>query len=106
MESRMDTLNLGTKELISVYLSDKLGLIDTIPAADFKVISEDEVDTVANWAAVENIDGMRVDCLIDTTTGAGITNTDPWPEGTYKLYVRPNIPPETPIVGPWEFGVS
>lgn len=95
----MDTLNIGTKEIVSVYLTDRLGDITSIPNADFKIVTEDEVDTVADWASVLNIVNMRVDCLIDTTGQA-------WSEGTFKLYVRPNIPPEAPIVGPFEFGVS
>lgn len=93
----MQTLNKGSIETISCLLTDRLGNIDTIAAADFKVVSEDETVTVQDWTGAENISGMRVDCLIDTTT---------WDEGTYKLYVRPSIPPETPIVGPFEFGVS
>lgn len=93
----MDTLNKGTKELLSVILTDRLGLIDTIPAADFKVISEDETTIVQDWVAADSISGLRVDCLVDTST---------WDEGTYKLFVRPDIPPESPIIGPFEFGVS
>lgn len=102
----MDTLNLGTKEIVSVYLTDKLGNITTVDTADFKVLSEDEVDTVMDWTVVTNIVGLRLDCLIDTTTGAGVGGLEPWPEGTYKLYARPSVPPEAPIVGPFEFGVS
>lgn len=93
----MDTLNVGTKEIVSVYLTDRLGTITDIASAEFKIMTEDETDTVVDWATVENIAGLRVDCLVDTTG---------WTEGTYKLYVRPSIPPENPIVGPWEFGVS
>lgn len=92
----MDTLNKGTKEIASVLLTDRLDSVTSIASADFKVVTEDET-TVVDWAAVENIDGMRVDCLLDTTT---------WNEGIYKLYVRPSVPPEQPIIGPFEFGVS
>lgn len=95
----MDSLNLGTKEIVSVYLNDKLGNIDVIGTADYKIMSEDETITMVDWAVVENIDAMRIDVLIDTTIGN-------WEEGVYKLYVRPSIPPEAPIIGPWEFGVS
>lgn len=89
-----------------MYLTDKLGNVDTVDSADFSVLSEDEESTMVDWATATNIKDMRIDCLIDTTTGGGEDGTDPWPEGTYKLYVRPSIPPEAPIVGPWEFGVS
>lgn len=96
----MDTLNIGTKEIVSVYLTDRLGTIDVIPSADFKIVREDESgDPLVDWAAVENITDLRVDCLIDTTG-------QNWTEGTFKLYVRANIPPEAAIVGPFEFGVS
>lgn len=102
----MESLNVGTKEVVSVLLSDKLQTIDTIPDADFKVITEDETVTVKDWATVENITGLRIDVMLDTTTGAGESGTDPWPEGVYKLYVRPAVSPEAPIVGPFEFGLS
>lgn len=102
----MQTINVGSKEIVSCLLTDKLENVTTIPSADYKVVSEDEVDTVVDWAVATNIDGMRVDCLLDTSTGSGIGGTDPWVEGTYKLYVRCDIPPEAPIVGPFEFGVS
>lgn len=95
----MDRINLGSKEIISCLLSDRLQNITVIPSADFKVVTEDEATTVVNWSVVENIAGMRVDSLIDTTVGT-------WAEGVYKLYVRASIPPEAPIVGPFEFGVS
>lgn len=93
----METLNKGTKEIVSIYLNDKLGNVTSIASADYKVVTEDEVTTTVDWSVVENIDGMRIDVLLDTSV---------WDEGIYKLYVRPSIPPEQPIVGPWEFGVS
>lgn len=95
----MNKINLGSVEIVSCLLTDRLGNVDTIASADFKIISEDETLVVQDWATAENIVGMRVDCLVDTT---GID----WVEGTYKLYVRCSVPPETPIVGPFEFGVS
>lgn len=100
----MDTLNAGTKEIISVYLTDRLKTVTSISAADYKVVTEDESGVVIDWEPVEHIDHMRIDVLVDTTAGG--SEGDPWAEGTYKLYVRPNVAPEAPIVGPFEFGVS
>lgn len=95
----METLNKGTKELFSVQLQDLLGAVTTLDGINVeqKIVSEDEITTVQDWATVSQTVDMRVDCLLDTTS---------WDEGTYKLYIRVNIPPELPIIGPFEFGVS
>lgn len=85
-------LNAGTVELYSFELDDRLNNITDISSdtAQFKVTDENEV-VVVNWAPVEDIVGMRVDVLLDTTS---------WVEGTYKIYIKVSIPPETPILGP------
>lgn len=94
----MDTLNVGTIETLSVELTDRIGSITdlSIYAVDFQVLKEDETSQLA-WTAVAAVVGMRADCLLDTTG---------WAEGTYKLYIRPTIGPERPIIGPFEFGLS
>jgi hypothetical protein len=96
----MDTLNKGTAEIISVQLDDLLGEITTLDGinCEQRIISEDEKTQMQAWTTVADTEDMRVDCLIATD------NT--WDEGTYKLFVRLNIPPETPIKGPFLFGVS
>jgi hypothetical protein len=98
---RTDTLNVGTKELYAVELTDKLGAITDLAAyaVHFKILSEDEADTVVDWTLVNSKDGMIVYPLIDTTVGT-------WGERTYKMYIRATIPPEAPILGPIEFGLS
>jgi hypothetical protein len=95
------TLNKGTIELLPVDITDKLGTITDLASydVDYRIISEDETDTIIDWTPVNSKSLMRVFPLIDTTIGN-------WPEGTYKLYVRPTIPPEAPILGPMEFGLS
>lgn len=95
------SLNVGTKELYAIELTDKLGsIIDITPYnVDYKIVSEDEATTVVDWTPVNSKSGMVVYPLIDTTVGI-------WLEGTYKLYIRPIIPPEAPILGPIEFGLS
>lgn len=98
----MDTLNVGTKEVRSIELTDRLGTLTTLDTINVeqKIVTEDEQDTKQDWATVFQTVGMRVDCLIDTTTSGG------WAEGTYKLYIRVNVPPELPVLGPFEFGLS
>lgn len=95
----METLNAGTKELFSVQLDDRLGTLTTLDGVNVesKVVTEDEETTKQDWATVVQTVDMRVDSLIDTTG---------WSDGTYKLYLRVNVPPELPIIGPFEFGVS
>lgn len=98
---RIITLNVGTVELLPVDITDKIGTITDLAAyaVDYKIVDEAEDNVVVNWTPVNSKSGMRVFPLIDTTVGT-------WPEGTYKLYVRPAIPPESPILGPMEFGLS
>ena len=97
----IETLNVGTKELYAVELTDKLGNISDLAPynVDFKIVSEDEVDTIVNWTPVNSKILMVVYPLIDTTVGV-------WGERTYKMYIRPTIPPEAPILGPILFGLS
>ncbi len=93
----MDDLNVGTKEIVSVSLDDRLNTITDISAdpVSFRVAKEDGTDQIA-WTPVTNIVLMRVDCLIDTTG---------WPLGHYELYVRPTIGAERPVIGPFDFNV-
>lgn len=94
------TLNKGTVELIPVDITDKVGTItDLAPySVDYRVTTEAEVEIVA-WTPVNSKNLMRVFPLIDTTVGT-------WDEDVYKLYIRVNVPPETPILGPMEFSLS
>lgn len=98
----MVTLNAGTKEIFSVDIADRIqGITDLdLYTVESKIITEDEATIKQNWAAVFDKVLMRVDTLIDTTTGGG------WAEGTYKLYIRITINPEIVILGPIEFGLS
>lgn len=98
----MDTLNLGTKELVSFQLDDLLNAVSTLDGitVEQKIITEDEKTQKQDWTAVSQTEGMRVDCLIDTSAWAS------GDEGNYKLYLRINIPPELPILGPFIIGVS
>lgn len=94
----MEGLNSGTKEIVSVFVTDRLGSITDLSAysADFKVTKHDGT-VISDWGAVTAINEMRIDCFLDTST---------WDTGRYKLYVRPTIGAETPILGPFDFDVS
>lgn len=96
----METLNKGTAEIFSVQMQDLFGEISSLEGhtVSQRIISEDEVDVAQDWSPVDQIVGMRVDCLINTD------NT--WDEGVYKLFVRISISPELVIKGPFLFGVS
>lgn len=100
--SNVETLNVGTKEIVSLDITDRLGGITSLATynVEYKIVTEDEATIKVNWTTVLNTSGMRADILVDTTTGGG------WAEGTYKLYIRINIIPEIPVLGPFEFGLS
>lgn len=95
----MEGLNLGSKEIISVNVTDRLATItDLSPyTGEFKVTKHDDT-TVTDWAAVNALVGMRVDCLVDTSTG--------YSKGRHKLYTRISIGAERPILGPFDFDVN
>lgn len=97
----MVTLNVGTKELMSIDLADRIqGISDISPyVVQACIKSEDELTTPQAYSNVANKVLMRVDVLIDTTVGL-------WSEGTYKLYLKITIAPEVVILGPVEFGLS
>lgn len=96
---RVDTLNVGTVEIVSIDVTDRLGGVSTLDSynVEYKIVSEDEETVTQDWTTVEGTTEMRVDVLIDSTG---------WAEGTYKLYIRINIVPEVPVLGPFEFGLS
>lgn len=96
----MDDLNVGTKEVLSVNVDDRLDTINDLTpyAVYYRVLNEDDSVKLA-WTIATDVVVMRVDCLVDTTTGGG------WAAGTYKLYIRPTIGAEQPILGPFEFNL-
>jgi len=95
----MVKLNIGTKEIVVVSTGDRLAEITDLGPynVEQKIISEDEQTVKQNWTTVLETSVMDAHCLIDTTG---------WAEGTYKLYVRINVPPELPILGPEILEVS
>ena len=97
----METLIKGTTETLVAKLDDRLDNVTDLTTynVDYKVTSEDDDSVIQNWTPVNSKSGMKVFILVNTT-GAG------WVIGTYKLYVRPTIGSEQPILGPWEFGLT
>jgi len=83
-----------------VDITDKLEEVTDLSAisVDYRILTEEE-ELQLDWTPVNSKEGMRVFPLIDTTTGT-------WEEGTYKLYVRPHVGSEAPVLGPIEFGLS
>jgi hypothetical protein len=93
-------VNKNSIEVLPVLVTDRLGGISTLdgyPLA-FRITDRNETQ-VQNWTSCNN-DVMTVLPLIDTT---GSVFED---GGTYKLYIKINIGPEIPILGPIEFEVS
>jgi len=96
----VESLNKNTKEIISFELTDRLNNVaDLAPyTVEYRVAKEDDTHQIA-WAPVENVQLMRVDVLVDTT---GVS----WTIGSiYRLYIRPLIAPEAPVLGPYEFSL-
>lgn len=91
------TLPKGTKEFLIVVVSDKLALIDTLDGVSvtFTVLGEDDAPVVTD--AVASVQDMNALCLIDTTT---------WAEGYYRLFLKIDITPQVPLLGPLKFAVE
>lgn len=97
----IDTLNKGTVETISLDVTDRLGEITDLSAynVEYRVWDENENELVA-WTTVEAVNLMHIDILLDTTPNAFVDGM------VLKIYVRINIAPEIPILGPFEVGLS
>lgn len=93
----MDTLNYGSLEYYPVKLADRLNNLtdlDTI-VCQYKVEDENE-EIKVDWSTATT-DGMIILPLLDTAVIG---------KGNWRLFVRLNIAPESPIVGPFEFGIG
>lgn len=93
------SLPQGTKEYVVVDVDDELNVVNNLAtmSPEFKVLNPDPLDTdKLAWAAVSQINLMKLYCLIDTTGWAG---------GTYRLFIRFTAAPEIPWLGPHEVEV-
>lgn len=87
----------GSVEHIPVDIADRLGgLTDLAGTAPSYSIRKESDQGAALQTGSPTVVGMRVYCLIDSTT---------LPKDRYELLVSFNNPPETPVVGPIDFEV-
>lgn len=96
----MEELIKNTKEYLPVRLKDRLGGIVTLDgiAVAFRVTKDNDAQTeVVAWTTCTN-NGMVALPLVDTTAGAFVP-------GKHNLYIRVNVAPEIPVLGPFEFMV-
>lgn len=96
----MEELIKNTKEYLPVKLKDRLGAMVTLDGTvvSFRVTADNDAGTeIVAWTVCTN-NGMVALPLIDTTLGAFVP-------GIYNLYIRVNVAPEVPILGPFEFAV-
>jgi len=93
----MEDLISGTIQTISVLVEDRLGTIDDLgPFLVEYEIMDDSGSQQVIWTNATDVQGMRVDCLVDTTN---------WDIGHYELYIKPHISLEKPVLGPFDFDV-
>lgn len=74
----------GTKEIIPVDVVDKTGITTDLSAASPKFWFQASDDSYVYDNVAATASGMRIDCLVDTSSGGpgGLLATD-----TYRLYV-------------------
>ena len=94
------TLPEGTKERLTIDVTDALGNLVTLDAADPRYTVEDPSGTnIYEDEPATNV-LLKAFCMIDTTTGG------PWPAGDYKIWLRLDALPEIPLLGPYEFTIE
>lgn len=93
----MEELNKGSIEILPVEVTDRLASINSLDgfAVSYQINTEDDTNTVVDWTACGN-SGMTALPLIDTST---LDKT------VYNLRIKVDVPPEHPILGPFEFMV-
>jgi hypothetical protein len=87
----------GTKEFLAVTVDDKLNNITTLEGetVTFDVRGEDDALVVTDGPTI--LQSMIALCLVDTTT---------WDEGKYRLFLKIDIAPQRPVLGPFKFDVE
>ncbi len=96
----MIKLPKGTKEIITVDVTDKLGNITTLNGASGKFdVRRRGSDTWLIQDQANTNTGMEAHCLIDTAPSQ-------WKVTTYELFVHFDALPEVPRVGPVVFEIA
>lgn len=93
----------GSIEYILVTVGDHLENVASLSLLNptFSVYDENDDLMITNQVANTDIDQPMVAlCLIDTTTSGG------WTSGKYRLELKLQAAPETPILAPVEFMVE
>lgn len=92
----MESIVLNSKEYMPVKVKDRLNNLTTLDTTlvQFKVDNEDDTNII-DWSTASS-EGMTALPLVD---GSLLT------KGIFKLYIRFNLAPEVPILGPFEFEV-
>ena len=107
------TITQGSDEFLIVVLDDLLDNVnDLASSSPFYTVYRDDIHgqvMINNLTAQAN--GMKLYCLVDTTSGSGLTTpTVPvngwWAADTYQLYVKFTVAPEVPRIGPFTFQVT
>lgn len=94
----MISLPKGTKEFLVIEVKDKLENLTSLDDADsvlFDVNTGEDVPVLSD--SVAETDGMNAFCLVDTS---GMD------EGDYELFLKIDIPPQRPVLGPYKFYVD
>lgn len=89
----------GTKEFLVAVIVDKLGNLANLDDVDATFFVRSKAGAIViDEISAETVTGeMTVLCLIDTTT---------MEEGNYGLFVRFQVYPQEPLLGPLKFEVE
>lgn len=92
----MEKLVKGTIEFLPVIVEDRLGSITTLDGHTTSYRLDDENDVVkVAWTA----------CNTDVMTALPLINTTTLEKLIHRLYIKVDVAPEYPILGPFEFEV-
>ena len=99
----MQEYPLGTKEYLTVDVTDRLGLVTSLEGytINYEILfRETQVIAQEGSSSVEGAT-MTVLSMLDTTTTGYEAYV--WVVGPYQLYITISASPEAPKLGPFEF---
>ena len=92
----------GTKEYLIVDMTDKLGNLTSLDAANPRFTVYDVANVKWYTDQVASNVGMTAYCLVDTSAAHPLGL---WPAGEYRISLKFDTPAETPVVEPGRFTV-